>query len=314
MNVELGMIGLGRMGGNMVQRLLLGGHRVVTYDRSAPAVAASQSQGAVGASSLADLVGRLAPPRAVWIMVPAGPATDDTINSLMTQLSSGDTVLDGGNANYKDSMRRASKLADQGVDFMDVGTSGGIWGLAEGYSLMIGGKTETFRRLEPIFQTLAPAADQGYGHVGPVGAGHFVKMVHNGVEYGLMQAYAEGFEIMEAKQEFGLDLRQIAETWRYGSVVRSWLLDLAVDALAADPHLENLQAYVDDSGEGRWTVQEAVDLAVPAPVITLSLQQRFRSRQEQPFGARMLAALRQQFGGHAVRESAVRESAVRESE
>jgi 6-phosphogluconate dehydrogenase len=303
MMVELGMIGLGRMGGNMVQRLLLGGHRVVTYDRSAPAVAVSQSQGAAGASSLADLVGQLALPRAVWIMVPAGQPTDETIDSLIPLLAPGDTVLDGGNANYKDSMRRATTLAAHGMDFMDVGTSGGIWGLAEGYSLMIGGKAETFRRLESIFQTLATAADQGYSHVGPTGAGHFVKMVHNGVEYGLMQAYAEGFEIMDAKEEFGLDLRQIAETWRHGSVVRSWLLDLAVAALAADPHLESLQAYVDDSGEGRWTVQEAVDLAVPAPVITLSLQQRFRSRQEQPFGARMLAALRQQFGGHAVRES-----------
>ena len=301
--MELGMIGLGRMGGNMVQRLLLGGHRVVTYDRSAPAVVASQSQGAGGASSLEDLVGQLAGPRAVWIMVPAGQPTDDTIDSLISLMSSGDTILDGGNSNYKDSMRRAEKLVAHGMDFMDVGTSGGIWGLAEGYSLMIGGKPETFRRLEPIFQTLAPALDKGYSHVGPVGAGHFVKMVHNGVEYGLMQAYAEGFEIMDAKQEFGLDLRQIAETWRYGSVVRSWLLDLAVDALAADPNLESLQAYVDDSGEGRWTVQEAVDLAVPAPVITLSLLQRFRSRQEQPFGAKMLAALRQQFGGHAVRES-----------
>ena len=297
------MIGLGRMGGNMVQRLLLGGHRVVTYDRSALAVVASQSQGAGGASSLEDLVGQLAGPRTVWIMVPAGQPTDDTIDSLISLMSSGDTILDGGNSNYKDSMRRAEKLVAHGMDFMDVGTSGGIWGLAEGYSLMIGGKPETFRRLESIFQTLAPAVDKGYSHVGPVGAGHFVKMVHNGVEYGLMQAYAEGFEIMDAKQEFGLDLRQIAETWRYGSVVRSWLLDLAVDALAADPNLESLQAYVDDSGEGRWTVQEAVDLAVPAPVITLSMLQRFRSRQEQPFGAKMLAALRQQFGGHAVRES-----------
>ena len=301
--MELGMIGLGRMGGNMVQRLLLGGHRVVTYDRSIPAVVASRSQGAYGASSLEDLVGQLASPRAVWIMVPAGQPTDDTIDSLIPLMSFGDTILDGGNANYKDSMRRAEKLAAHGMDFMDVGTSGGIWGLAEGYSLMIGGKPETFRRLEPIFQTLAPAVDKGYSHVGMVGAGHFVKMVHNGVEYGLMQAYAEGFEIMDAKQEFGLDLRKIAETWRYGSVVRSWLLDLAVDALAADPNLESLQAYVDDSGEGRWTVQEAVDLAVPAPVITLSLQQRFRSRQEQPFGAKMLAALRQQFGGHTVRGS-----------
>ncbi len=300
---ELGMIGLGRMGGNMVQRLLRGGHKVVTYDRSSDAVAASQAQGAVGASSLEELVGRLAQPRALWVMVPAGQPTEDTIDSLTPLLSRGDTILDGGNANYKDSMRRGEKLAAQGIDFMDVGTSGGIWGLAEGYSLMIGGKQETFQRLEPIFQTLAPGEDKGYSHVGPVGAGHFVKMVHNGVEYGLMQAYAEGFEIMEAKKEFDLDLHQIAETWRYGSVVRSWLLDLAVKALTEDPTLESLRAYVDDSGEGRWTVQESIDLAVPAPVITLSLQQRFRSRQEEPFGARMLAALRNQFGGHAVRRT-----------
>ena len=301
--MELGMIGLGRMGGNMVQRLLLGGHRIVIYDRSAEAVSTSQSQGAEGASSLSDLVAKLAMPRAVWIMVPQGAPTEDTIDSLIPLLASGDTILDGGNANYKDSMRRAEKLAGHGLDFMDVGTSGGIWGLAEGYSLMVGGQVETFQRLEPIFQTLAPAPDQGYSHVGPVGAGHFVKMVHNGIEYGLMQSYAEGFEIMEAKKEFGLDLRQIAETWRFGSVVRSWLLDLAVLALNEDPNLESLQAYVDDSGEGRWTVQESIDLAVPAPVITLSLQQRFRSRQVQPYGARMLAALRQQFGGHAVRDA-----------
>ena len=301
--MELGMIGLGRMGGNMVQRLLLGGHRIVIYDRSAEAVSTSQSQGAEGASSLSDLVAKLAMPRAVWIMVPQGAPTEDTIDSLIPLLASGDTILDGGNANYKDSMRRAEKLAGHGLDFMDVGTSGGIWGLAEGYSLMVGGQVETFQRLEPIFQTLAPAPDQGYSHVGPVGAGHFVKMVHNGIEYGLMQSYAEGFEIMEAKKEFGLDLRQIAETWRFGSVVRSWLLDLAVLALKEDPNLESLQAYVDDSGEGRWTVQESIDLAVPAPVITLSLQQRFRSRQVQPYGARMLAALRQQFGGHAVRDA-----------
>ena len=300
---ELGMIGLGRMGGNMAQRLLRGGHKVVTYDRSSDAVAASQAQGAVGASSLEELVDRLAQPRAVWVMVPAGQPTEDTIDSLIPLLSRGDTILDGGNANYKDSMRRGEKLSAQGIDFMDVGTSGGIWGLAEGYSLMIGGKQETFQRLEPIFQTLAPGDDKGYSHVGPVGAGHFVKMIHNGVEYGLMQAYAEGFEIMEAKKEFDLDLHQIAETWRYGSVVRSWLLDLAVKALTEDPELESLRAYVDDSGEGRWTVQESIDLAVPAPVITLSLQQRFRSRQEEPFGARMLAALRNQFGGHAVRRT-----------
>ena len=301
--MELGMIGLGRMGGNMVERLLKGGHRVVVYDRGSEAVAASASRGAVGAASLADLAGRLSRPRAVWVMVPSGAPTQETIDSLLPLLDPGDAVLDGGNANYKDSMCRAEKLAAHGIDFMDVGTSGGIWGLAEGYSLMIGGQKETFQRLEPIFQTLAPGEDRGYSHVGPVGAGHFVKMVHNGVEYGLMQAYAEGFEIMEAKKEFGLDLRQIAETWRYGSVVRSWLLDLAANALAEDPLLESLQAYVEDSGEGRWTVQEAVDLAVPAPVITLALQQRFRSRQEEPFGARLLAALRNQFGGHAVRRT-----------
>tara|TARA_B100000949_G_C14233897_1_gene430198 strand:- start:355 stop:1263 length:909 start_codon:yes stop_codon:yes gene_type:complete len=301
--MEIGMIGLGRMGGNMVQRLLNGGHRVVTYDRSAEAVVASQSQGAIGVSSIEELVKNLTAPKAVWVMLPIGQPTEDTINSLIPLLSAGDTVLDGGNANYKDSMRRAEKLAEHGIDFMDVGTSGGIWGLVEGYALMIGGKKEVFQRLEPIFQTLAPSKDQGLSHVGPAGAGHFVKMVHNGVEYGLMQAYAEGFEIMEAKKEFDLDLGQIAEGWRYGSVVRSWLLDLAAAALVEDPKLESLEAYVEDSGEGRWTVQESIDLAVPAPVITASVQARFRSRQEGPFGAKMLAALRNQFGGHAVRRT-----------
>ena len=301
--MEIGMIGLGRMGGNMVQRLLNGGHRVVTYDRSAEAVVASQSQGAIGVSSIEELVKTLTAPKAVWVMLPIGQPTEDTINSLIPLLSAGDTVLDGGNANYKDSMRRAEKLAEHGIDFMDVGTSGGIWGLVEGYALMIGGKEDVFQRLEPIFQTLAPSKDQGLSHVGPAGAGHFVKMVHNGVEYGLMQAYAEGFEIMEAKKEFDLDLGQIAEGWRYGSVVRSWLLDLAAAALVEDPKLESLEAYVEDSGEGRWTVQESIDLAVPAPVITASVQARFRSRQEGPFGAKMLAALRNQFGGHAVRRT-----------
>ena len=299
--MEIGMIGLGRMGGNMVQRLLNGGHQVVTYDRSAEAVAASQTQGATGAASLDDLVGRLAHPRSIWVMLPAGQPTEDTIDNLISLLSAGDAILDGGNANYKDSMRRAEKLRGRGVDFLDVGTSGGIWGLTEGYSLMIGGDQRAYHRLEPIFQTLAPGEDKGYSHVGPAGAGHFVKMVHNGIEYGMMQAYAEGFEIMDAKKEFNLDLGQIAETWRYGSVVRSWLLDLATTALEQDPNLESLQGYVDDSGEGRWTVQESIDLAVPAPVITLSLQQRFRSRQDHPFGARLLAALRNQFGGHAVK-------------
>ena len=301
--MEIGMIGLGRMGGNMVQRLLKGGHRVVGYDRSDEAVDASRSLGAVGASSVEDLVAGLSQPKAVWIMVPAGQPTEDTIDGLVPLLQSGDTILDGGNSNYKDSVRRSEKLAGHGIDFVDVGTSGGIWGLAEGYCLMIGGKAEVFKRLEPVFQTLAPGADKGYSHVGPNGAGHFVKMVHNGIEYGLMQAYAEGFEIMGAKEEFGLDLGAIAETWRYGSVVRSWLLDLTAASLAEDPNMESLRAYVDDSGEGRWTVQESVDLAVPAPVITLSLQQRFRSRQDKPLGGRILAAMRNQFGGHAVKKA-----------
>ena len=298
--MELGMIGLGRMGGNMVQRLIRGGHRIVTYDRSEEAVKASESWGAVGTASLNEVLQKLAPPRAVWIMVPAGEPTEATIDSLIPHLSSGDVVLDGGNSNYKDSMRRAQKLRQHGLNFLDVGTSGGVWGLTEGYSMMIGGEREVFQRLEPIFQTLAPAPDKGYGFVGPSGAGHFVKMVHNGIEYGLMQAYAEGFELMQAKKEYHLDLAQIAQIWRYGSVVRSWLLDLTASALEDNPTLEGLLAYVDDSGEGRWTVQESIDLAVPAPVIALALQARFRSRQDQPFSGKLLAAMRNQFGGHAV--------------
>ena len=301
--MELAMIGLGRMGGNMAQRLLRGGHRVVAFDASNAAVAASQEQGAAGAASLEEAVALLTPPRAVWLMLPQGQVTNDTIDRLRPLLAAGDVILDGGNANYKDTIGQAEKLAVDGIELMDVGTSGGIWGLTEGYSLMVGGKAETFRRLEPIFQTLAPAADRGYCYAGPAGAGHFVKMVHNGVEYALMQAYAEGFELMAAKTEFDLDLAAIAETWRHGSVVRSWLLDLTVAALEQDPGLAGLEAYVEDSGEGRWTVQEAVDLAVPIPAITLSLQQRFRSRQSQPFGAKLLAALRNQFGGHGVRRS-----------
>jgi 6-phosphogluconate dehydrogenase len=297
------MIGLGRMGGNMAQRLVSGGHRVVTYDRDTEAVTASQGFGGEGASSLEDVVSKLAAPRSLWIMVPAGQPTEDTIDDLAKLLSPGDAILDGGNANYKDSMRRGVKLAAQGIDFIDVGTSGGIWGLAEGYSLMVGGDEAAVTRLEPIFHTLAPAPNKGYSRVGPSGAGHFTKMVHNGVEYGLMQAYAEGFELLAAKEEFGFDLPAIAQTWRHGSVVRSWLLDLAADALKEDPTLESLDSYVDDSGEGRWTVEESVELAVPIPVITLALQARFRSRQDQPFGGRLLAALRNQFGGHAVRKS-----------
>jgi 6-phosphogluconate dehydrogenase len=301
--MQLGMIGLGRMGANMVQRLLGGGHHVVAYARRPEAVQAIVQQGAAGASSLADLVAQLDAPRAVWVMVPSGEPTETNINAVADLLSPGDAIIDGGNSNYKDSVRRAAALKERGISFLDSGTSGGIWGLKEGYSLMVGGDPETFRRLEPIFQTLAPAADRGYGHVGPAGAGHFVKMVHNGIEYGMMQAFAEGFELMEAKNEFALNLGEIAEIWRYGSVVRSWLLDLTAAALHEDPELAALQAYVEDSGEGRWTVQEGIELAVPTPVIAASLQARFRSRQEQPMGLKLLAAMRNQFGGHAIKKA-----------
>ena len=300
--MELGMIGLGRMGGNMARRLLKGGYRVIVYDPVPEAVQALVEQGAVGTASIAELTSRLGAPRAVWLMVPAGEPTEKTIIEVATHLSAGDCLIDGGNSYYKDSMRRAAMLAERNLVFLDVGTSGGIWGLEEGYCLMIGGKLTAFKKLEPIFQTLAPARDKGYGYVGPSGAGHFVKMVHNGVEYGLMEAYAEGFELMQAKREFGLNLEKIAGIWRDGSVVRSWLLDLVAVALGEDAELENIQAYVEDSGEGRWAAQESVELAVPAPVIVQSLQARFRSRQEQPFGAKLLAALRKQFGGHAVKK------------
>ena len=301
--MELGMIGLGRMGGNMVQRLLGKDHRVVVYDHIKETVDAMVKRGAIGATSIANLVEKLSRPRVVWLMVPSGEPTESTINTLAIELSPGDIIIDGGNSNYKDSMRRAATLSEKGIVFLDVGTSGGIWGLKEGYCLMVGGDIETFRRMESIFQTLAPSPHQGYGHVGPSGAGHFVKMVHNGVEYALMQAYAEGFELMQAKQEFDLNLPQIAQIWRHGSVVRSWLLDLTAAALQEEAKLESIEAYVEDSGEGRWTVQESVELAVPIPVITQSLQARFRSRQDNPFGTKLLAALRKQFGGHPVREA-----------
>ena len=300
--MELGMIGLGRMGGNMALRLLQKGHRVVVYDPIPKAVQNLVKQGAVGASSISGLAQQLVEPRTVWVMVPAGEPTENVINTLSQALSSGDTIIEGGNSNYKDSIRRAVSVQKRGLLFLDVGTSGGIWGLKEGYCLMVGGDHEAFLRLEPIFQSLAPTKDKGYGYVGPSGAGHFVKMVHNGTEYALMQSYAEGFELIEAKKEFNIDLAQVAEIWRYGSVVRSWLLDMTALALKENPKLEDIQAYVEDSGEGRWTVQESVDLGVPLPVIALSLQARFRSRQEQPFGARLLAALRNKFGGHAVRK------------
>ncbi len=301
--MELGMIGLGKMGANMTTRLLKGGHQMVVYDRDLTKVKVLVERGAIGAESLEDLANKLTAPRAVWIMVTAGDPIETTIKALMSILSSGDIVIDGGNSNYKDTIRRAKALKEHGIHLVDVGTSGGVWGLTEGYSMMIGGETEVVERLRPIFVTLAPGLDNGWGHVGPNGAGHFVKMVHNGIEYGLMQAYAEGFEIMKTKQDFDLDLHQIAEIWRYGSVVRSWLLDLTANALADDQELSDIQAWVADSGEGRWMVAEAIDLDVPAPVITLSLLMRFVSRQEDSYAARMLAAMRQQFGGHAVKRS-----------
>lgn len=301
--MELGMIGLGRMGSNMTQRILDAGHRVVAYDPQPDAIQYVTKAGAYGASSTADLVEQLAPPRNIWIMVPAGEPTESTIETLSNLLSNGDAIIDGGNSNYKDSIRRGADLREKGLSFLDAGTSGGIWGLSEGYSLMVGGDLATFQRLEPIFQALAPTSDKGYGRVGPAGAGHFVKMIHNGIEYGLMQAYAEGFELLNAKQELNLDLTQISQIWRHGSVVRSWLLDLISDALENDPNMESLQAYVEDSGEGRWTVQESIELNVPIPVISLSLQTRFRSRQSQPFGAKLLSAMRNQFGGHAVKKT-----------
>ncbi len=301
--MELGLVGLGRMGANMARRLTAGGHRVVTYDVNPEAVAASTEHGCESAESLDELVSRLSPPTAVWLMLPIGQPTEDTIATLAPLLAPGDILLDGGNANYKDSMRRGRELSERGIEFIDIGISGGIWGLAHGFCLMVGGPDHAVKRLEPAFRSLTPTEDVGYCHFGPSGAGHYVKMVHNGVEYALMQSYAEGFELLAAKDEFGLDLAAVAETWRHGSVVRSWLLDLTAAALKEEPGLEHLQAFVEDSGEGRWTVQESVDLAVPIPAITAALQQRFRSRQDGPLGARLLAALRQQFGGHAVRRS-----------
>jgi 6-phosphogluconate dehydrogenase len=300
--MEIGMIGLGKMGANMTTRLLAGGHRVVAFDRSADAVAGAVKGGAAGAASLGELVAALAAPRAVWIMVPAGDPTESTVHALGDALSRGDTVIDGGNSNYKDSMRRAELLAGRGIQFVDAGTSGGVWGLKEGYSLMVGGDKATVDRLRPIFETLAPAKDLGWGHVGPSGSGHFVKMVHNGIEYGLMQAYAEGFEVLRRKENFGLDVAQIAQIWRDGSVVRSWLLDLTAAALKENPSLDGIAPWVADSGEGRWTVAEAIDLDVPAPVITLSLIARLRSRSQDSYADKLLAAMRNQFGGHAIKK------------
>ncbi len=299
--MELGMIGLGRMGANMTQRLVRGGHRVVGFDPNPQARAAVERNGAESAASLQALVSALAPPRVVWMMVPAGEATDSTIEALQPLLTAGDTLVDGGNSNYKDTMRRATTLGAQRIQYVDSGTSGGIWGLEEGYSLMIGGEEAAVERLRPVFETLAPAPDRGWGRVGPAGAGHFTKMIHNGIEYGLMQAYAEGFSMLQHKREFNLDLHGIAEIWRHGSVVRSWLLDLTAKALEANPALDGIAPFVADSGEGRWTAAEAIDLDVPAPVITLSLLERLRSRDTNSFSDKLLAAMRHEFGGHPIK-------------
>jgi 6-phosphogluconate dehydrogenase len=299
--MRLAMIGLGRMGGNMSERLLRGGHEVVVFDRKPDTVKRYASLGATGTTSLSDVTAKLKSPRIAWIMVPAGNPVDETIASLLPGFSKGDVIIDGGNSNFHDSMRRAAELQTNGIHFIDSGTSGGIWGLANGYCLMIGASPEAFKLCEPIFKTLAPA--DGYAHTGPPGAGHYVKMVHNGIEYGMLQAYAEGYEILHASKEFKLDLHKIAAVWNHGSVVRSWLNELAEMAFEKDVDLKDLRGYVEDSGEGRWTVQEAIDLDVPAPVITLSLLTRLRSRQPDSFSAKVIAALRNEFGGHAVKKS-----------
>ena len=296
--MDIGMIGLGRMGGNMARRLMGGGHRVVGYDHFPAAVAALVAEGAEGATSLEELVRALPQPRVVWLMVTAGEATEKGIQDLSRLLAPGDVLVDGGNSNYKDSVRRAAFLKEHGIRFVDAGTSGGIWGLKVGYCMMVGGEREAFEHIEPLIRTLAP--EDGYLHTGPSGSGHFTKMIHNGIEYGMLQAFGEGFEILHASP-FDLDLPKIAELWRHGSVVRSWLLDLLVDALDKDPKLDGIAGYVEDSGEGRWTVFEAIERDIPAPVLTLSLLARFASRQEESFSAKVIAALRKEFGGHAVR-------------
>ena len=299
--MEIGMVGLGRMGGNMALRLHEDGHRVIAYDRDPDSRQSFASRGLVPVDSLEDFKNELERPRVVWVMVPSGAPTESTVQALGQVLEEGDVLVDGGNSNYKDSMRRGHELHAMGVRYVDAGVSGGVWGLTEGYCLMVGGPDDAVAHLSPALRTLAPTEDCGWAHVGPLGAGHFVKMVHNGIEYGMMQAYAEGFELMRAKEQMGLDMGQIAELWRHGSVVRSWLLDLTASALEEDQDLATIEPYVEDSGEGRWTVEESIDLAVPLPVISIALQARFRSRQEDPFGFKMLAAMRNQFGGHVVR-------------
>jgi 6-phosphogluconate dehydrogenase len=301
--MKLGMVGLGRMGGNMTERLLNDGHEVVVFDSDSSVVTSLSDKGASAATSLSDIVSQLETPRTVWVMVPSGDITEQTVNDLVELLDEGDTLIDGGNSNYKESQRRSKHAASSNIDFLDSGTSGGVWGHVNGYCLTVGGSHDAYDRNRPIFKTLAPDDSDGNLHVGPSGSGHYVKMIHNGIEYGLMQAYAEGFELLAAKEDFNLDLGAIAENWTRGSVIRSWLLDLTVDELAKDPRLDELSSYVDDSGEGRWTVDASVELAVPAPVITAALQMRFRSRQDNPLGGKMLAAMRNGFGGHAVKKA-----------
>ncbi len=298
------MIGLGRMGANMAERLVRGGHKVACFDRDPAAIARAVDKGGLAADSLEKLVRIIAPPRIVWMMVPAGDPVDQTINSLLPYLKPGDIIIDGGNSNYKETMRRAKKIQSKEMYYIDVGTSGGIWGLKEGYSLMIGGDEKIVKKLHSIFETLAPAADRGWGYVGPSGAGHFVKMIHNGIEYGMMQALAEGFAIIEAKKEFAVEPARVAEIWRFGSVVRSWLLDLTADALEHNPKLDGIAPFVEDSGEGRWTASEAIDLNVPAPIITTSLLQRIQSRDRESFSDKLLAAMRHEFGGHEIKKEA----------
>lgn len=300
--MELAMIGLGRMGANMAERLVRGGHTVRGYDPGEAARQQAEARGIVPHANLQNAVAALPAPRVVWLMVPAGQVVDDTIAQLRPLLAAGDTVIDGGNSNYKDTQRRGAQLAEAGIHYIDCGTSGGVWGLAEGYSLMIGGDAGAVARLQPVFATLAPTPETGWGHVGPSGAGHFAKMIHNGIEYGMMQAYAEGFAILKHKQAMDFDLGALAEIWRHGSVVRSWLLDLTADALKKNPQMDGIAPYVADSGEGRWTVAEAIDLNVSAPVITLSLLERLRSRDEDSYADKLLAAMRNEFGGHAVKQ------------
>jgi 6-phosphogluconate dehydrogenase len=297
--MELGMIGLGRMGANMTERLLRGGHKLITYDRSPEAIQRCVDKGALGAHSLADFVKQVSLPRVIWLMVPSGEPVDLTIEQLLPSLLENDIIIDGGNSHYKDSVRRAQKLKQLGIHFVDAGTSGGIWGLQEGYCLMIGGEKAIVDQLEPIFKTLAP--ENGFAHVGASGAGHFAKMVHNGIEYGLLQAYGEGFEMLKASQ-FEFDLGKISHLWNQGSVVRSWLLELAENAFQKDPQLSSIKGYVEDSGEGRWAVLEAVEREIPASILTLSLFARYASRQEDSFSAKVIAALRNEFGGHAVKK------------